>query len=166
MNLEGAISNALAYEERVAALYQEAELATDDPEGRRIFGMLRGEEEGHVRYLRARLQEWFAEGRVREEPLATVLPASAARSERTLRLRFTGRDASTTVGFLRRALAAEAETGAYYRHLLGALAEEDRRLFVRFDQIEAAHYDFVQAQIDGLTRDAHWFAFKESDLED
>jgi rubrerythrin len=165
MDLEVAITTALAYEDRVCAVYRDAEAATDDPEGRRIFGMLLAEEVGHVRYLQARLQEWRAEGRVRDEPLTTTLPASVARSERNLRRKFTGRDARSAVGMLRRALVVEAETSAFYRWLLGTLGEEDRRMFARFDEIEAGHYAFVQSQIDGLTQDAHWFVFKEFDLD-
>lgn len=164
MDLETAILTALDYENRVCGVYADALAAVDDPSGHAFLERMLKEEQAHVRYLEARLLEWRSQGRVQLEVLGTLLPA-ALHSEKRLQKRFTGRSLSATLDHLRRALAVETETGAFYQGLLTSLPPEDRALFAPFAAIEAAHYDHVQTQIDTLSDGSCWYGFGEFSVE-
>jgi len=167
MDLEPALLTAIDYETRVCHVYDEAIAAVDDPHGKEIFTRLLREEQGHLRYLEARLAEWRRDGRVRLEVLATALPnrVSIEASGDRLKRRFAGRSVTTAVEHLRRALAVETETGAYYRGLLSQLAPEHRSLFAPFATIEEGHYDYVQMQLDALSGSAFWYGYDEVNVE-
>jgi len=67
--------------------------------------------------------------------------------------------------YLRKALAAERETSAFYRTMVGEVAEEQRQLFARFLEIEEGHVAIVEAELDAVTGSGFWFGIKEFDLE-
>ncbi len=167
MNLEEAIQTAIGYEKRVCAVYREAVDLADDGTGQDVFHRLLAEEEGHVAYLESRLAEWQRQGRVNDEELGSSLPSPEALrgAQQQLRRKFEGKNLGSVLEVLRRALAAEAETGTFYRRLLQELEPDDRKLFARFAEIEKAHYELVQLEIDSLTGDAFWYGVAEFDLQ-
>jgi rubrerythrin len=62
-------------------------------------------------------------------------------------------------------LLAEQETSAFYRQMVSELAEERRRLFARFLEIEEGHVAIVEAELDAVSGSGFWFGMKEFDLE-
>jgi rubrerythrin len=73
--------------------------------------------------------------------------------------------AATEVEHLKRALAAEKETSAFYRKMVAEMPEERRQLFARFLEIEEGHVAIVEAELDAVSGFGFWFGMKEFDLE-
>ena len=90
------------------------------------------------------------------EPCSAQTRAMAARSRRP---------ATTEVEHLQRALAAEMETSAFYRRMVGELSDERQKLFARFLEIEEGHVAIVQAEIDAVSGSGFWFDMMEFDVE-
>ena len=65
---------------------------------------------------------------------------------------------------LKKALALEQETSAFYGSLVDELGE-DGKLFARFMEIEEGHLAIVQAELDYLNKTGTFFDFQEFTLE-
>jgi len=168
IRLDEAIRTALEFEDKVLKLYQDAEKHAVDPVGRKVFQQLAKEEAGHVAYLASRLTEWQKGGQIALEELRSVVPDRARIAEGRKRLTkpMRGKPGSATeVEYLRRALAAEKETSAFYRRMVSELAEERRPLFARFLEIEEGHVAIVEAEIDAVSGAGFWFGIQEFDVE-
>lgn len=167
MTLEEAIRGALEYEARVRRTYGAAVEASDDPDARKFFALMAEEEEGHLRYLRSRLDEWTRTGAVKAERLETAVPSAKriAGAARGLASRLDRPDRSGDIGRLKGALDLEDETSAFYRRVVSELPPTDRPLFARFLEIEDGHRAIVQAEIESLTGTGSWFDVREFDLE-
>ncbi len=167
LSLDAAIRTALEYEHRVCGLYRRAaEQATEDT-GRRIFTKLADEEQGHIDYLQSRFEEWKETGRVSEVELTTALPTRRRLEEAKERLerKVSDYDWTIEIELLRKARQMESETGMFYKQMVAELDDEGKRLFSRFLEIEDAHYDLVQIQLDALNGGGFWFDMPEFALE-
>jgi rubrerythrin len=168
IRLDEAIKTALEFENKVLKVYQDAEKHAVDPVGRKVFQQLAKEEAGHVAYLESRLTEWQKGGQIALEELRSVVPDKERIAEGRKRLAkpMRGKPGSATeVEYLRRALAAEKETSAFYRRMVSELAEERRPLFARFLEIEEGHVAIVEAEIDAVSGAGFWFGIQEFDVE-
>jgi rubrerythrin len=168
MNLETAIQTALQYERRVHGTYREARAGSLDEVGRKVFAALALEEQGHIDYLEARLQEWQRTGHVTPERLDTVVPPAHVIREGVARLgkQMAGAaEHGLEADFLKRALVAEQETSAFYRSLVAELDAVGQALFARFVEIEEGHVAIVQAELDAVTGMGFWFDVPEFRLE-
>jgi rubrerythrin len=168
IRLDEAIKTAIEFEKKVLKVYQDAEKHAVDPLGRKVFSQLAKEEAGHVAYLESRLTEWQKSGHIALAELRTILPDKERIMEGRKRMAkpMRGKPASPTeVEHLKRALAAERETSAFYRQMVSELAEERRKLFARFLEIEEGHVAIVEAELDAVSGSGFWFGMKEFDLE-
>jgi len=169
MDLEEAIRTALEFETKVRDVYAQAATQAKDPAARRTLGTLAAEEQAHVNFLHAKLDEWRRSGAVAEERLATALPSRAALREGgkglRQRLPLSQVERAAAEATLRRALAVEAEVGAFYRRIVGEVPAASRPLFARFLEIEDGHLAIVQAELDSVTGLGYWFDVQEFRLE-
>jgi len=168
LTLDEAITNAIAFENKVLKVYQDAAKNAVDPVGRTVFQQLSKEETGHIAYLESRLTEWKKSGHIAQEELRTIVPDKDRIAEGRKRMAkpMQGKPASATeVEYLQRALAAEKETSAFYRRMVSELAQERRKLFARFLEIEEGHVAIVEAELDAVSGSGFWFGMKEFDLE-
>ena len=168
IRLDEALATALEFERKVLAVYEEAATQAADPVGRRVFQHLAREEAGHVAYLKSRLAEWQQCGHLSQEALASAVPSREriAAGRKAMAKPLQGNPASAIEAeYLRKALAAERETSAFYRTMVGEVAEEQRQLFARFLEIEEGHVAIVEAELDAVTGSGFWFGIKEFDLE-
>jgi rubrerythrin len=167
LSLDEAIRTAITYEVKVRNLYKEAEEKATEEVGRRIFAKLAEEEQGHIDFLRARLDEWKADGRVQKMELATVLPSRERMEEGVAKLTksMEPRDWSVELELLQNALEVESETGQFYKRMVNELPAEGASLFRPFLDIEDLHYDLVQSQLDALQSSGFWFDSMEFRLE-
>ncbi len=168
IRLDEAITTAIAFEKKVLKVYLDAEKNAVDPAGQKIFHHLAKEEAGHVAYLESRLSEWEKGGHIVLEELRTIVPDKARIAEGRKRTAkpMRGKPASSTeVEYLQRALAAEKETSAFYRKMVSELAEERRKLFARFLEIEEGHVAIVEAELDAVSGSGFWFGMEEFDVE-
>jgi rubrerythrin len=168
MTLEEAIQTAITFETKVRDIYADAAKRAPDETGKKVFAVLAREEQGHLDFLRKRLGEWQRSGKLVAEKLGTVVPSASAVKEGLAAMRREVRerpDRTLELELLKKALAAELETGAFYRRMVAELDAEGQRLFAPFAEIEDAHYAIVQAQIDSLNGMGFWFDRMEFDLE-
>jgi rubrerythrin len=169
MDLPGALSTAIDYEHRVRDHYAGAASQALDATAKKVFATLAREEQGHVSYLEARLEEWRQTGAVTDAELPTVLPAPARlqREAAKLALAARGKDlpAASEVDLVKVALELERTTSAYYQTLVDELPLEYRHLFARFLEIELGHLAIVQAELDSMAGLGHWFDVMEFSLE-
>ncbi|MCE1228173.1 MAG: hypothetical protein LWX11_01590 [Firmicutes bacterium] len=168
MLLQDALGTALDYEYRVRDHYAEAARKAKDSTAQRVFAILAREEQGHVEYLEARLDEWKTTGMVNPAELKSVLPSLdlVQAAEDAARLTPKGPAASKEeLDYLKEALELERVTSGFYQDLVAQLEPEHRSLFERFLEIEEGHVTIVQAEIDAIVGHGHWFDFMEFRLE-
>jgi rubrerythrin len=169
MELQEALSVAIEYEHKVRDHYAQCARRTADPKGQRVFATMAREEQGHVEYLQARLEELRSTGVITALELPTVLPAvawieSAARKAANQGPGPIGQGLPE-LEYLKQALELEHRTSAFYRDMVSLLDPGHRGLFARFLEIEDGHVAIVQAEIDALAGHGHWFDFMEFNLE-
>jgi rubrerythrin len=166
MTLEEAIKTAIDYEIKVRDAYLGSLNNIADSTGRHVFEVLGKEEQGHVDFLNAKLAEWQKTGHIEQTRLDTVVPAKQRIAEgmRKLDHHLNKRDYGTELEMLRKALALEQETSAFYRKMVDAMGN-DGEMFARFLEIEEGHQAIVQAELDYLTRSGNFFDFEEFNLE-
>ncbi|MFH1812215.1 MAG: ferritin family protein [Pseudomonadota bacterium] len=167
MTLEEAIKTAINYETKVRGVYQEAvDKATDD-KGRKVFTVLRDEEQGHLDYLAERHAEWKKSGHVTAAKLGTVIPSKQKIAEgiKNAKKNVAAPDYAVELDMLKKALALELETGNFYKKMVAQLDAEGQAMFRRFVEIEDGHYAIVQAQMDAISGNGFWFDSMEFNLE-
>ncbi len=168
MTLEEAIKTAIEYEIRVRDLYRESAEKTSDPVGRRIFQTLGNDEQLHVDYLKIRLEIWQETGKLKVEKLESTIPSRATitREVGKIEERMSRDDRKDEKQMLSKALKVEVETSNFYQKMVDEMSGEGRQKFARFLEIEDAHINAVQAELDYISKTGYWFDFKEFDMED
>jgi rubrerythrin len=169
MNLGEAIKTAIKYETKVSETYGDAKDQATDPIGRKVFGVLANEEDGHIKYLQDRLDEWQETGKLSTVELETAIPSQQMISKGVKKLEEKlGKKtvaSGVEVELLQRALKLEQETSKFYKEMVSELEDEGQKLFKRFVEIESGHLAIVQAEIDNVTGLGFWFDFQEFQLE-
>jgi rubrerythrin len=167
MTVEEAIQTAIEYENNVRDVYRDAANKVIDPIGKKIFNVLAKEEQYHIDYLEARMKEWRENGQVNPAQLDTAVPEHSVidRASRTVSETMSVKDRGTEMDLLRKALAAEHQTSAFYKKMVGELPPEGQKLFAPFVEIEDGHVDIVQAEMDSLNGTGAWFDVLEVNLE-
>ncbi len=169
MDLEQALKTAIDYELKVQQAYEEAKAKATNEVGQRVFGFLATEEEGHVAYLKSRLEKWQKSGKLTVEKLDTAIPSKAAIDASMSKLK-SNLDAkqepsAEELDLLNKALEAELETSAFYQKMVQELDGEGKQLFQRFVEIEEGHVAIVEAEISALSGLGFWFDTAEFNLE-
>ena len=167
MTIEEAIKTAIDFETQVRQVYRDAAERASDPVGERIFKVLAEEEQGHLEYLRSKLDEWKKSGTLTAERLDTVIPSRERISKgiSALEARRPGDERGGELQMLSRALDVEAKTSEFYKRMVKELPQEGKKLFAHFVEIEEGHLAIVRAEIDYLSKTGYWFDFKEFDME-
>jgi len=167
LTLDQAIQTAIEYETNVRDLYRTAVEQATEQTGKKLFGRLADEEQGHLDYLVSRFDEWERTGKISSPELARLVPnseqikAGMAKLDKSMK----EYDWHIELGLLKKALQVESETGGFYKRMTQELDAEGASMFAKFLEIEDAHYDLVQAQLDALNGPGFWFDFMEFDLE-
>ncbi len=162
MTFEEAIKTAIEYEVKVRDAYLNNLDAIKDPAGRKVFEALGQEEQGHIDFLEANLEEWKANGKIEPSTLKTVVPDFNKIKEGVKKLdsHKAENDFTTELEMVKKALALEQETSDFYRKMTEELKEEGR-FFKPFLEIEDGHTAIVQAELDYLTKSGIFFDFME-----
>jgi len=168
MTIEEAIKTAIDYETRIRDIYRDAADRISEPAGKRIFQMLRDDEQHHVEYLMDRLESWKKTGKLSDKKLESTIPPvdTIQRGMEKVRAQMSPENRSGERGILSKALKAEIETSNFYEKMVAELPNEGQRMFARFLEIEENHIAAVQAELDYITKTGYWFDFKEFDMED
>jgi len=167
MTVEEAIKTALDYEEKVRDIYYKNAKNFRDSTAQKIFTVLGDEEQKHVDYLEAKLDEWQTTGTITVDKIDTIVPDRAvidANIEK-LEARAAKQDFAQEVEIFKKALELEVETSNFYKKMVRELPAADQELFTRFVEIEEGHEMIVQAEIDNALGLGFWFDFMEFNLE-
>jgi rubrerythrin len=167
MNLEAAIQTAISYETRIRDLYGNALNRISDPVGRRFLASLRDDEQHHVEYLENRLQLLRETGRfIYEELISRVRIGRDIHHEvRKLEALIPKKDLGDEKQILSRALQVEVETSDFYKRMVKEFPKTGQDMFAKFVEIEDAHTQAVQMELDYLGKSGYWLDFKEFDME-
>jgi rubrerythrin len=167
MTIEEAIKTAIEFEIQVRQVYRNAAEDASDPVGKRIFKVLAEEEQGHLEYLRSKLDEWKKSGTLTAKRLDSVIPSreKIKKGISALEARRSGDERGGELQMLSRALDVEVKTNDFYKRMVKELPKEGRQLFAHFVEIEEGHLAIVRAEIDYLSKTGYWFDFKEFDME-
>ncbi len=167
MQIEEAISEAIAYETRIRDLYREAADQTTDDKGVQVFNTLAADEQRHIDYLEHKRRQWRQEGVLTVAPLESLVPpADRFQNEiGALQSEMAREDRTDEKRMLSKALQVEVETSAFYRRMVAEMEGAAREMFARFLEIEDGHVAAVQAELDFISHNGFWFDFQEFDME-
>jgi len=167
MTVEDAIKTALEYENKVRDVYRDSVAKTNDKTGRRMLEILAQDEQRHVDYLTAKLEEWKKTGKVTTDKLETAVPPkqSIVDGVSKLKQRMSDKDFGVERELLKKAVDVETRTSQFYAKVVGELPEENQKMFQRFLEIEEGHLTIVQAELDYVTGTGYWFDFSEFTME-
>jgi rubrerythrin len=167
MTLEDAIKTAIEYEIKIRDVYKEAAENAIDPVGKRVFKLLRDDEQHHVDYLNHKLGQWQKTGRISVEKLRGKIPSRDVLAEEVDKLQTTMAqdDRKMEKQMLSKALQVEIETSNFYKQMVDQMSDEGQQMFAHFLEIENDHIILVQAELDYLSKSGFWFDSKEFDME-
>lgn len=167
MTVEEAIQMALEYETKVRDVYSEAVRDAKDATGKRVFGVLAKEEQGHLDYLNSRLDEWKKTGKVTVENLDSMIPSKERIQEGvdSLKGKMSEKDRNWEIKMLEKALEVELETSGFYRKMVDQLEDDGKIMFERFMEIEEGHVAIVQAELDAVSGNGFFFDMEEFNME-
>jgi rubrerythrin len=161
-----ALKTAIVAEKKSLANYLEFGLRTDDASGKNMFLRLASDELEHVNILERQSQSLQESGdwlKIEIEPsdVEMIVPRLG---EKDVKIRGTsGQDQVTA---LHTALALEKRSHDFYavqaRQTNDAKARE---MYQRLAEMEAAHYELVQAEIDAIGNTGFWLGLREFSLE-
>ena len=165
--LEKMITSAIDMESQIYGVYADAVNACEDDAGKRILIMLRDDEHYHMTFLKELLDDLRKTGRMNVAALKTTIPTAGQIADQVEGYKKTMavEDHGMIQQLLSKALKFERQTSDYYRKLVGETDGEVRRLFQQFLDIEDAHVEAVQYELDYVIKTGYWFEFKEFDME-
>ncbi|MDW7710424.1 MAG: ferritin family protein [Deferrisomatales bacterium] len=168
MTIDEALVTALELEHRVRDHFRRAADQTPEPEARRFFELMAREEEGHVAYLEAKLDQWRQTGALGATELNTAVPSRdwLAEGRVSLQAQAAGLPGPSPRQHLFTALELEHQVSEFYRRLVASVDHpEAEELFRRFLEIEDGHTALVQAEIDYETHTGNFFDVQEFTLD-
>ena len=167
MNLEQAMITALEYENNLRDIYLQGVRDTKDPKGKKIYQDLADDEQSHVDYLEHKLQQWKETGQLTVEKLESAIPPIDVIRKEAAKVssHMPQKDRGLQEQYLSKALEVEKETSKFYAQMVSELPEEGRAMFSRFLEIEKAHIEAVQFELDHVSHSGTWFGFEEFNLE-
>lgn len=165
--MESALKTAMDMEANIRDIYADACDRCPDSAGKRVFQMLRDDEQSHYDYLKKRLTEIQQKGAIHLEPIQTPIPNAGQIQAQLEKLKKTlaQEDRGVLQQLLSHALKAELQTSDYYKKMVSEFTGPLQEMFVRFLEIEDAHVEAVQAELDYVMHTGYWFDFKEFDME-
>lgn len=140
---------------------------TKDETGKNMFIQLAIDEMDHYRILEKAYTETEVDGdlskiTVSESIIQRISPKLEDRDAR-----IKGESGVDQVNALTTALAQERRSMELYRQQLGKpISPQAREIFQRLMEMEEAHYDLIQAELDSINETGFWFQIPEFDLED
>ncbi len=169
------ITFALEQEKKALITYLRASYDAKDVKGKDMFVRLAMDEFEHIRALEAELasltkeEKWCdyelpvspIEELVPRLPLPTGGSVKRAKKETEIKAEELGEMSALLV-----ALQLEEEAIKFYRkEKENAQDAISRSLWKRLEEMETAHYELIQAEIDNITRTGFWFGIREFTLE-
>ncbi len=166
MDSQDIFKSALTYEKKIRDLYLSAVDTIDDDRGKDLFTALAKDEQSHVDFLEYSLETLASAGQLDIDKLITTLPSTVEDDVSRMK----GKIPEQMLGDIKRALnaalALEVETSQFYKKSCENSQGQVKEILQKFYEIEQAHVELVQIQLDYATGNGYWFNFMETDMED
>jgi rubrerythrin len=167
MDIEKALETAIDIENKIRSIYADALTECGDEAGRRILSMLRDDEQYHMTYLEKQLEQWRKTGELIPTRIDSIIPMPDEIQEHLEKLKKTMAkdDRGMIRQLLGKALQVEVQTSEFYNKMVLETYGSAKTIFNRFLEIENAHIQAVQNELDYVMNTGYWFDFKEFDME-
>ncbi len=162
-----ALKLAMETEKRGLETYLNFAHQTGDETGKNMFILLARDELEHFEVLEKALSHLELSGRwadieVRKSLVARVVPKLLGRD-----VRVKGKRGIDQVQALQAALDQERRSIELYRSQLATATDPSaRKTFRKLMEMEEAHFDIIQAELDNITETGFWFQVPEFNLEE
>jgi rubrerythrin len=162
-----AMKLAMETEKRGLGSYLDYAIKTKDETGKNMFVLLARDELNHFEILERALGKLEISGtwggiEVRASQVERVVPKLRERD-----VRVKGERGVDQVDAIRAAMEQERRSAELYRELYGKAADPlARQTFQKLMEMEEAHFDILQAELDNITETGFWFKIPEFDLEE
>ncbi|MEO0019451.1 MAG: ferritin family protein [candidate division WOR-3 bacterium] len=157
---------AISAEEESLKRYLEFAIGTKDENGKNMFIRLAQDEFMHQRLLKRMLEELKDKGTcsVVETPPTVIEKLVPKIGDKSLRVK--GKEGQSALDALLTALNLEINARNFYQKQAETAGPESvRAVFLRLAQMEQAHSELIQAEIDYIQKTGFWFGFQEFTLE-
>lgn len=140
---------------------------TKDETGKNMFIVLAHDELQHFRILERamagmQIADGFADIQVPPSVIQRITPTLRSRDAR-----LKGEAGADQVNALTTALDQERRSMELYRQQYAKATDaKAREMFHKLAEMEEAHYDIIQAELDNIQSTGFWFKIPEFDLED
>lgn len=153
-------------EKESLARYLEFAFQTRDPGGKDMLIRLALDEYHHWQLIETQLRSLNETGTISrvEIPASLVEQLIPHLSEKELLIR--GKEKQNELNALQTALQLERSARDFYHRALEKAPEDElRQLLSRLEQMEQAHLELIQAEIDHIQKTGFWFWFAEFTME-
>jgi rubrerythrin len=162
-----AMKLAMETEKRGLESYLDYALKTKDLTGKNMFVLLARDELGHFEILERTLSSLEISGtwggiEVSDSLVERVIPKLRERD-----VRVKGERGVDQVDAIRAAMEQERRSAELYREQLAKVTDPAaRKTFQKLMEMEEAHFDILQAELDNISETGFWFKIPEFDLEE
>ncbi|HUX07565.1 MAG TPA: ferritin family protein [Acidobacteriota bacterium] len=162
-----AMKLAMETEKRGLKNYLSFALKTKDVTGKNMFILLSRDELDHFEILERALSKLEISGsweeiEIRESLVEQVMPKLRERD-----VKVKGERGVDQVDAIRAAMEQERRSAELYREQYAKATDPAaRKTFQKLMEMENAHYDILQAELDNITDTGFWFQIPEFDLEE
>ncbi|MEO0107933.1 MAG: ferritin family protein [candidate division WOR-3 bacterium] len=163
---KSALKTAIEAERKSLSQYLQFALKTDDSSGKNMFIRLAQDELEHVGILERQARSLLTGGdwlKIEIEPseVEMIVPRL---SDKDVKIR--GTSGQDQLSALRAALALEQRAHEFYRTRASASLDPNAKdMYQRLAEMEEAHYELIQAEIDTITKTGFWLGLREFSLE-
>ena len=166
MEVENALKKAIMVEKAAMKKYMEYAKATKDVSGKNMFVTLALDEWAHMSILEKQLDRisgsgsWYSAEIPRSE-IELLVPKLKER-----KMRNNAESGVGDMGALSTALREEREANEYYLKQAGLMTDAAaKKMYLRLAEMEDAHYQIIEAEIDGIKGNGFWLGFPEFTMD-
>ena len=161
-----ALKTAIEAEKKSLSTYLQFALKTDDASGKNTFIHLAADEFEHVKILERQSKSIQESGdwlkvEIEASDVEIIVPRLG---DKDVKIR--GTSGQDQLSALRTALAMERRAQEFYATQVRATQDKKARdMYQRLSEMEEAHYELIQAEIDTISRTGFWVGLREFSLE-
>ncbi|MDK9698876.1 MAG: ferritin family protein [bacterium] len=162
----GALKLAISAEKEGLESYLKYALKTEEKTGKDMFLQLALDEVDHMNLLEEQLLHLEETGNYRPKDLPKTLLEKIRPHVAKRAVKISGEQGLSALDALKAALEHEAKAVRFYQDFYYHTDDVAARgIFGRLVEMEQAHVDLIQAEIDSITGSGYWFGISEITLE-
>jgi len=166
MEVENALKKAIMVEKEAMKKYMEYAKATKNLAGKNMFITLALDEWNHMSILEKQLDSIVGSGSwySAEIPISEI--ESLVPKLKETRTKSNGDSGVTDIEALTTALREEREANSYYLKQAELMTDvAAKNMYMRLAEMEDAHYQIIEAEIDGIKDNGFWLGIPEFTMD-